>query len=105
MLPLSSPANVPTVQITSIGGLSVPQPPSGSTATPDVTIPSSTANPLTINISTVNVPNGAVIKLRIVHQNGTIIETTSTSVSSNAATASATLPPGTGVVYATVTFP
>lgn len=99
-----NPANVPTITITSIGGQAVPQPPTGGTVTPDVTIPAATANPVTINIATTNIPNGAVIRLRIVLQDGSIVEATSSPVASNAATASVTLPQTVGVIYATADF-
>ena len=81
-----------------------PMPPTGSTAAPDVTIPSATLNPVTIEITTSNVPDGAVIDLRIVLQNGDIIETISSAVSSGSASASVTLPMTVGTIYATADF-
>jgi hypothetical protein len=54
---------VPTVTITSVNGVSVPQPPSGAFQTPDVTI--NATNAVTINISAVGVPPQTVVQLNI----------------------------------------
>jgi len=61
--PLPSPTTVPTVTITSVNGVSVPQPPLGAFQTPDVTINATTA--VTINISAVGVPPQTVVQLNI----------------------------------------
>ena len=61
--PLPTATSVPTVTITSVNGVSVPQPPQGAFQTPDVTI--NAANAVTINISAANVPTGTVVKLSI----------------------------------------
>ena len=99
-----APGSQPTVRITSIAGIAVPDPPTGSTATPDVTIPTATSNPIQIQMQTTNVPDGSTIHLRIVLGNGDILTVNSNPVASNAATAEATLPKGVGVLYATATF-
>ena len=98
------PGSIPTIQITAIGGQSVSQPPSGSTTSPDVTIPAATSNPVEITIATTNVPDGAVIKLRIVLENGAIVTADSEPVANNATTASVDLSTGVGVIYATADF-
>jgi hypothetical protein len=61
--PLPAATTVPTVTITSVNGVSVPQPPSGAFQTPDVTI--NATNAVTINISAVGVPPQTVVQLNI----------------------------------------
>jgi len=98
-------ANIPTIQILTIGGQTVPTPPTGSTTVPDVTIPASTPNPVTIEIATTNIPDGAIIHLRITLSSGDIVAADSAPVSGNATTASANLANNTiGVIYATAEF-
>ncbi|MBN1476136.1 hypothetical protein JXA47_05235 [Candidatus Sumerlaeota bacterium] len=99
------PADVPTVRITTINGIPVPEPPSGSTTSPDVVIPGTATNPIAIGLETANVPDGAVVNLRLILENGDTLEVASSAVSSDAATASVDLPSGVGVIYATVDFP
>lgn len=53
--------NIPTLRITSIGGLNVPANPSGKYGSPDVTLPSTTTNPVTVNISATNIPVGTTV--------------------------------------------
>ena len=67
--PLPAASTVPTVTVTSVNGVSVPQPPQGAFQTPDVTI--NAANAVTINISAVAVPVGTVVQLNIVSELGT----------------------------------
>ena len=61
--PLPTAVTIPTVTITSVNGVSVPQPPLGALQTPDVTINSATA--VTVNISAVGIPVGTVVKLNV----------------------------------------
>lgn len=103
-------SEIPTVRITSIGGQPVvSNPPSGSTTTPDVVIPASTSNPVTIAIETTNVPLGSIIRLRLSLENGDILTVNSSpvtgSLANGTASASVTLPVGYGIVYATADFP
>jgi len=99
------PAVLPTIKVTSIGGVAVPPNPTGSTATPDVIIPPTTTNPVTIAIQTTNVPNGSIVHLRMVLEDGSILLVDSAAVAGNAASAQATIPMGIGVIYATADFP
>jgi hypothetical protein len=61
------PANailaVPTLTITQVNGVNVPNPPSGGYLTPDVQINANT--PVTVNIAAANVPLGTVTTLRV----------------------------------------
>ncbi len=98
------PGLLPTITITSIGGEAVPGNASGSLTMPDVVIPDTVNDPVEIQISTTNVPDGAVIKLRIVQDNGDTIFVDSTAVSSNSATASTPINSGIGAIYARADF-
>ncbi len=101
------PAEQPVITIATINGLAVPDPATGSIASPDVVLPSGTANPATIEIETTNVPEGSTVNLRIPDATGNIITTASTLVAADGtATATALLGSGEfGVIYATVDFP
>ncbi len=48
--------NIPALTITSVGGVSVPANPTGKYGSPDVTLPSTITNPVTVNISASNIP-------------------------------------------------
>lgn len=98
------PGDVPTIRVTEIAGIAVPDPASGNTATPDVIIPSATGNPVTITLEGDNVPNGSVYRLRIVLSTGEILLVTSTPTNNGTATAQVTLPASVGVIYATADF-
>jgi hypothetical protein len=68
-------------------------------------IPDTATNPISIGLETTNIPDGSTVNLRIVQENGDIVEASSGAVSSGSATATADLDPGVGVIYATVDFP
>lgn len=53
--------NAPTLRITAVGGLNVPANPTGRYGSPDVTLPSTTTNPVTVNISATNIPAGTSV--------------------------------------------
>ncbi len=55
--------NTPTLSITKIAGNSVPASASGSYATPDITLSSTTTNPVSIEISATNIPAGTSVKI------------------------------------------
>ncbi len=97
------PSLQPRVTIVSIGGVAVPDDPGVSLTSPDVVIPASQGDPVTIELETENVPDGAVVTLRIPVLNGETIVLSSTPVSGGTATAQATtIPEGAGAVYASV---
>ncbi len=99
------PSQQPRVRIVSVGGVAVPDDPGGYLNFPDVTIPESESNPLTIEIEGINVPDGAVVTLRIPAANGDTIVTESTPLSGGTATATASIPAGPGAIYTTVAMP
>jgi hypothetical protein len=84
------------VRVISIGGVSVPQTPTGSFEVPDVTINSSTAVPIVVEAK--NVPLGTIVSIYFLSENGgdLLVETSplSGTISSSTATASITLPTG-----------
>jgi hypothetical protein len=88
--------NAPTLQITSVGGVAVPANPTGSLLAPDVVLPGTTANPVTVNISAANVPVGTVLAVTVVGFMGASTSTSSTALSgtlgASTATASVTVP-------------
>lgn len=53
--------NIPTLTITSIGGVNVPVNPSGNYGQPDVVLPFTTPNPVTVNVSATNIPTGTQV--------------------------------------------
>lgn len=70
--PASTPPliNVPTVTISTIGGLSVPANPSGVYTAADVTLPTGTVNPVPVTLTASNLPVGTVFSLRIIPASG-----------------------------------
>jgi hypothetical protein len=64
------PTNEPTLTITSVGGVAVPANPSGSYGSPDVTLPSTTTNPVTVEVSATNIPVGTMVTVESVPEYG-----------------------------------
>lgn len=108
---LPNPVFVPNsaqLQIASIGGVLVPPTPSGSLfASPDVVLPGSIANPVSVGIQAVNVPLESVVQISVSPRTGSRTSFLSTpltgSVTASTATASINLPSGMSVVTASLT--
>src|SRR6185436_19911740 len=88
-------AGQPSLKITSVGGVPAPAAPTGSM---DVTLPTSTVNPVTVAFETVGVPVGSTIDLKVTPSFSAPITaqsgaTTGTTTSATAST-SVTLPTG-----------
>lgn len=84
----------PTLLITKIAGNTVPASASGSYATPDITLSSTTTNPISIDISASKIPVGTSVKITAVPQNGSSTSTTAALTGTDAsstATASLTI--------------
>jgi hypothetical protein len=79
--------NVPTLTIISVAGVSVPSNPSGKFGSPDVVLPPSTTNPVTVNVSGSNIPVNTTVTVTAIPSNG---GSTSASASLTGADASAT---------------
>jgi hypothetical protein len=106
------PAGIPTLRITSVGGIAVGQNPTGSISTPDVTFQTAPSGPVTVNLAASNIPTTAPTKVVTVRANpliGTSTEAESTpltgSLQSSTASASLTIPAGAGVITAVTSFP
>ncbi|WIV98031.1 hypothetical protein [Kinneretia aquatilis] len=98
-------AGTPTLKITSVAGVNVPEPPTGVA---DVKLPVGTANPVTVTFATTGVPVGNTVRLAVTPNNGPEVSTVSTALAGTpqAATASATiaLPGGSSTLQATITY-
>ena len=58
--------NSPVLRIASIGGVSTPATPTGTFATPDVVLPATTVNPVSVGISASRIPLGTIVRVRVV---------------------------------------
>lgn len=104
-LPLGSTAGLPTLNLVSIGGQSVPAAPTGLFTNPDVSVNSSL--PLTINVAATNVPPGTSVTVQVLNYTLGMQSATTTlagTLGSTTGTATVTLPPGVSVVYASATW-
>lgn len=104
-------SNIPTLKITSVGGINAPANPVGSNSSvnPDIIVPTSVPNPVQVAIQATNIPVGTVVQVRLVPESGTSTVVNSTplsgSTSSSTATATLTLPAtGISVIRAFVTL-
>ncbi|MBM4136379.1 MAG: hypothetical protein FJ241_06035 [Nitrospira sp.] len=100
--------NPPTLKITSVGGINIPENPSGTYGSPDVTLPSSTTNPVTVNISATNIPVGTIVTVTSNPEYGTSTNATGALSGTNeSSTASAQINLSTEyqcILTATATF-
>lgn len=64
------PANEPILRITSIAGVNVPSNPTGSYSQPDIMLPSTTTNPVAVNISAAYIPVGTSVTVSMIPQYG-----------------------------------
>jgi len=98
-------SGMPTLKITSVAGQTVPDAPTG---VGDVSLPSTTANPVNVTFATTGVPVGNTIKLTVTPASGSPTTATSPALSgdTSAATASVaiSLPNGPSTLLATVTY-
>jgi hypothetical protein len=100
--------DTPTLTIVAVGGVATPPAPTASYGTPDVVLPATTTNPVSVTIAAANVPPGTTVSVRVVGQTGGATSTTATlagSLASSTASASVTVPTNRpSVVSASVTF-
>lgn len=109
----SNPAltNVPTLSISSVGGIAMPSVPTGSYTTADVALPGGTANPVPVAVTATNTPLGSIFTVKVIPQSGSAT-TFNSSVSTgtfavSTAIANVNFPAGTVSVlnvFATVTL-
>jgi hypothetical protein len=100
-----TPTNSPVLQITSVGGINAPTAPLGSLAgVPDIVLPSSQTNPVTVALAGNNLPLGTIIEVALTPSRGnrTTVQSTGLAGTEAASTASAsvTLPSGISVISA-----
>lgn len=98
-------AGLPTLRITSVAGVPAPTSPTGNA---DITLPSTTPNPVTVVFSTTGVPVGNTVTLRVTPAYGDATTVVSPAVtgttSAGTASVSVTLPSGPSVLSATTTY-
>lgn len=103
-----TPPNTPTLRLTSIGDLTVPEAPTGNVDSPDVIFSTPPTGPVTVSLAASNIPLGTSAKVRVTPQTGSFTEVTSSafegSAANSTATASVTIPPGFGAITASATF-
>ncbi len=101
--------NAPTLTITAVAGVSAPASPTGSFATPDITLPANTSNPMTIALAASNIPLGTTVAVTAKPLDGAASSATSTplagTLAASTATASLTIPTNQpSVISASATF-
>ncbi len=107
--PITLPNN-PQLAIVSVGGINSPANSQGSfSLQPDIVVPTTVANPVTVNLQAAELPVGTVIQVTVRQENGLRTTVNSTpltgSQASSTATASVTLPTtGIVVISANVTL-
>jgi hypothetical protein len=107
--PVTLPSN-PQLKIASVAGINAPANPKGSFyQQPDIVVPTSTANPVTVNLEANNLPVGTVLQVTLTKESGERTSVNSTPLAgtqaTSTATASVTLPTtGVAVIGATVTL-
>ncbi len=70
--------NLPTLTITSIAGVQVPADPRGTFGSPDVTLPFSISNPVTVIVTGTNIPVGTAVTVKTTPSVGTPASATGT---------------------------
>lgn len=98
-------AGLPTLAITTVAGVAVPASPTGVA---DVSLPTTTINPVTVAFQTTGVPVGNTITVKVTPAYGPTSTATSTALTGSTAnatsSASITLPTGPSTLQATVTY-
>jgi hypothetical protein len=98
-------AGLPTLRITSVAGVAAPTNPTGNA---DITLPSTTPNPVTVEFATTGVPVGNTVTLRVTPAYGDATTVVSPAVTGTSAagtsSVSATLPSGPSVLSASTTY-
>ncbi len=96
----SDPAltNLPTLSVSSIGGITVPSIPAGSYETADISFPTGTVNPVSMTLTMTNIPVGTIFTVRIIPRfispTSSISTPSAGTFSNTTATALLTLPLG-----------
>ena len=81
----------PVLRIASVAGVAAPAVPLGSLAgVPDIVVPSTTANPVTVAIEAVNIPLGTVVQVTLIPLNGARVTAQSGPLAGTQAASTAT---------------
>ena len=100
--------NTPALMVTSVAGVNTPATPTGSYSTPDILLPNTTTNPVSVGLSASNIPVGTTVTVSVIPQLGSATNVTTSLSGSNAsstATASVTLSTSySNVITAQATF-
>jgi hypothetical protein len=98
-------SNVPSLKIVNVGGSAVPANPTGVA---DLTFPATLVNPVTISLTTTNVPVGNTVLVKVIPANGPVIEAVSPAITgtnaSGTASVSVSLPQGPSTLQAMTTY-
>jgi hypothetical protein len=76
--------NVPALVITTIGGVNAPSNPSGQYGSPDVILPLTTTNPVTVTVAATNIPAGTTVTVTAVPEYGSSASATGVLSGTNA---------------------
>lgn len=98
-------SNAPSLRIASVGGIGSPTSPTGSLqGVPDIVVPTSQANPVTVALEGANLPVGTIVQVTLTPSRGnrTSVQSSPLAGTDAASTASAslTLPTGISVISA-----
>lgn len=98
-------AGLPTLTISSVAGVAAPPNPTGNA---DITLPSGTANPVTVTFATTGVPVGNTVKLTVTPSYGAPVTAISPAITgtteNGAASVTVSLPTGPSVLQAQTTY-
>ncbi|WP_126455871.1 hypothetical protein [Sulfuriflexus mobilis] len=98
-------AGLPALRITTVAGVAAPATPTGNA---DITLPQTTANPVTVEFATSGVPVGNTVTLSVTPASGSntsVVSTALTGTVDNAtANVSVTLPSGPSILSASVSY-
>ena len=101
--------STPALSIVSLGGFPAPASPTGSSATPDIVLPTGTTSPVTANLSAANVPPGSAVTITVKGLSGGDSSSSavlSGTLGSSSASASVTIPTNEPfVLSASTSFP
>jgi uncharacterized metal-binding protein len=102
-------SNAPTLRITAVAGVAAPAAPTASFASPDIALPGSTTNPVTVTLAASNIPLGTTITVTVKGLNDAVSSAASSALSgtlaSSVASASVTIPTNEpSIISATATF-
>jgi hypothetical protein len=103
------PPVTPTLRVVSIGGIPLPAQPTYDISTPDVTMPESVPNPVTIVLEATKVPSGTQARVILAPQLGSgarvitpLVALTGAAGQPKRGTVSVTVPRGTGIISAVI---